>query len=347
MEILAVKNLYIFSFNLIFMIRLNWLFTVLLFFLVGELLIRFDMKTRLFEKDTVVKIATELGSSEEIDLLKENKIPLNDSVMRIMVLGDSYINGGGIDFNKNFSHQLKSLLRKSKVLHVKSIYVLDVTRPSNNNLDNYNTYFRFVKQFKPQIVILGYNLNDIKDNLEKKGKDSISSSALRDLPIKVQEKKNLFQRIYNFLWKSELIHFTTNNINKYLKSRGIIVHNSGFDEKINSYILNESNWVKSKELLSEMIIDANNNKITFILFSMPEIDLLEYPQLFQSVDKILMSFFGSFPKLIFVDGRDIFKGRSSKEFCLSKYDGHPNEKGHLFMAKAICDIIEKNGDHFK
>jgi hypothetical protein len=322
--------------------RINWFFAAIIFLLVGELFVRFDKETKIFEKDDVVKISTKTGINEELELLNKKKVPLSDSVLRIMVLGDSYIYGGGIDLNKNFSHQLKTLLLKSNVLPNKEIHVLDVSRPSNNNLDNYNTYFKYVNEFKPQVVILGYNLNDIKDNLEKDAADTMIDKKTDFLPVKSVEKKNLLQKTYNFFWKSELLSFLSKNFYNYLKSLGIIIPNTGFDEKLSAYVLNKPSWVKSKKLLSEVFIDANKSNIKFILLLMPEIDLLEHPKIFYSADTVFSHFLNPFQNLIFVNGRDIFKNQSSKEFCLSKYDGHPNEEGHLVMARYISKVVEKN-----
>lgn len=325
---------------------LKWASVIILFLIIGELVIRFDEKTKLFETDNVVKISKETGVSEESILLSEHKLPLNDSDLRILVLGDSYIYGGGIDFNNNFSHHLKSLLKNSRLGTREKIYVLDVSRPDNNNLDNYYTYFKYVKLFKPQLVILGYNLNDIKDNLEKKSSDTVSMLKSMGLPVKSESRKNALQKFYNVLWESEVIKFTSKNFYKYMKSMGIIIPHTGFDEKIKAYVLNESSWIKSKAMLTEMFDDAHKQHSTFVVLLMPEIEMLEFPKLFYATDTIIQNFLKPFPDLVFINGRDIFKGQSSETFQLSKYDGHPNEKGHLFMAKYVDKVIETKPDLF-
>ena len=317
-----------------------WIFCSAIFFMVGELVIRLDQKTRFFDCDNVVLITPECGISEESSLLRQNMIPMGDSSLRIMVLGDSYIYGGGIDFNKNFSHDLKTLLKKSRFTSGKKVYVLDVSRPNNNNLDNYNTYFMYVRKFKPQTVILGYNLNDIKDNLEQNQRDTLPSQKGMDLPVKSEEKKNVLQRSYNFMWNSEILKFISKNFYNYLKSKGIIIPKTGFDEKISAYALNKPSWVRSKSLLTEMFEDANKQRIQYVVLLMPEIEMLQYPKLFHTTDTVIENYLKPFPNVTFVNGRDIFKGQPSEKYRLSKYDGHPNELGHMFMAKYMDDIFE-------
>ena len=109
-------------------------FIVLLFMLIGELMIRFDEKFKLLEAKRVVKIATSLTITPEFTMLENNRINKLGSNFRIMVIGDSYIHGGGIDFKDNFSQQLKLIL-KTNNKKFDDIFVLDITKPSSNNLD--------------------------------------------------------------------------------------------------------------------------------------------------------------------------------------------------------------------
>jgi len=305
--------------------------------MIGELMIRFDKKVPIFEDGNIVKIPIKIGDSEELNLLKTNKIPLDDNILRIMVLGDSYIKGGGIDFNKNFSHVLKSFLVKSNSLHYKNIYILDMSRASNNNLDNYNTYFEYINKFKPQLVILGYNINAVNGNLDKVDTLSVSTP-----PLKSSEKLSNKNTLYDLLYQSELIHLTLRNLHKYLKSYGIIFPNSVFDQVLKSYTQNKSNWLKSKELLSQLIVHADKNNIKIITLLCPYIDMLKYPKLFTGTESIIENYFNSFPNLIFINLREAYIGKNPDDFILSVYDGHPNEKGHLLMAKTVYPIIERN-----
>ncbi len=224
---------------------LKWIVPILIFLIVGELLIRFEKNVLMYESDNVVKIPIKIGNSEEFNLLRENKIPLTDDILRIMVLGDSYINGGGIDFNKNFSHNLKSFLKKTNLKQYKKIYVLDLSRPSNNTLDNYKTYFQYIDHFKPQFVILGYNVRAVNGNLNKS--DTLPYSKQTN---KISGSFSKTKKIYDILYKSELIQLTLHNLHKYLKSYGYIIPNSIFDQELKSYTLNKTNWIKSKELFA-------------------------------------------------------------------------------------------------
>lgn len=316
---------------------LKLVLTIFLFLLAGELIIRFDKTFNLFGQENIVRINTEIGESDEIALLKNNLLPINDKDLRILVLGDSYINGGGIDFDKSFSHQLKKMLLSEKIKKFETVYILDVSRPSNNNLDNYNTYFSFVNQFKPQIVILGYNLNDLIDRV--KTIDSSSLNKTIHLPDKVIDEVSTVRKIYNILYVSELLQFTLHNTNKYLKSKGIIIPNSIFDQVISAYFENKPNWQYSKELLTKMILYSETTNSKFIVLLLPKMDLIKYRKIFSKTDKVIKEFFQQFSNVRFLNIGDSIDINKGEEYVLSKYDEHPNEKGHQFMAEVVHRLI--------
>ncbi len=329
--------------------NLKFILTGFVFLLAGEVVIRFDKTFKLFEQDKIVQIKTKIGESEELALLKRDQLPINESDLRILVLGDSYIYGGGIEFNRNFSHQLKKMLLSERLKNFKTVYVLDVSRPSNNNLDNYNAYFSFAGRFKPHIIILGYNMNDLINRSEpaerSSGRIAFASNSSFDpvakMPDKVVEKESVVKKAYRILYKSELLSFSLHNIHKYLKSVGIIFPNSVFDQELSAYVKNKPEWQYSKELLSAMISDAKTENSEFIVLLLPQMDLIQYPGLFSGSEKAIQEFFRQYSNVKFMNLRDSIDIHKGREFVLSKYDEHPNEKGHLFMANLVHGFIFK------
>lgn len=311
-----------------------------IFIIVGELMIRFDESFALLEKRRTVKIATDIEISHEYKLLKNNNFTFSENDLRIMVIGDSYIHGGGIDFEDNFSQQLKKMLNTEK-LNFDQIWVLDVSKPSSNNLDNTTTYFQFANKFRPNIVILGYNINDINGNLDKKLKATTDLVDFKKTQVSSKQSQTLTKKIYKFIYNSSLVHYILYNTHRKLNTYGIIVPNSNFDVVLKSYYQNRENWQKSKVLLKEMISDTMKNNIQLIVYKFPEIHLLDYPQLFSKSNNSIQSYFDNYPSVIYVNGSDIFKGENSKEYILSKYNGHPNEKAHYKMAKDVFSIINE------
>lgn len=319
--------------------HLKFILTVFLFLAAGELVIRIDRSFNIFGRDTVVQIKEEIRESDEMTMLKNNALVLNDQDLRIMVLGDSYIFGAEVDYNLNFTHQLKRMLLSENLGQYKTVYTLDVSRPSNNSMDNYNTYFSFVNRFKPQIVILGYNINDLIDSI--KPVDSLSVSSSIELPGKVQKKISTIKKIYNILYVSALLQFTLHNSNKFLKSKGIVIPDSEFDQEISAYYKNKPNWQYSKEILTRMIVHSQSVNSEFIVLLCPQMDLVKYRKIFSRTDKAIKEFFQPFPNVRFLNLRDSLDVSKGVDYAISRYDEHPNEKGHQFMAETVNRLIVK------
>jgi hypothetical protein len=317
----------------------------MLFIAIGELLIRFDEAFHVMEENKLVKIEASLTITPEFSLLKNDGIDTAGNNFRVMVLGDSYINGGGIEFKDNFSQQLKLLLQTHNRSY-KDIYVLDVSKPSSNNFDNVQTYFQFVEKYKPDAVVLGYNYNDAMGNLDKEMKQT-EIENFEDIRPSTGEKQTLIKRIYDIIYQSRFVFFVLHNLHDELKTHGIVFPNSSFSLMLNDYSENHQNWIRSKSLLQTMIDDAKKRNIRLYVLRFPEINLLEYPKLFSKADATIERFFTQPGSTIhYVNGTEVFKGESSKDNILSKYDGHPNERAHKKMANALFTLITNENEKF-
>lgn len=315
---------------------------LLIFLLVGELIVRFDKRFQPFAENSTVKTAIQLGESEELRLLTHQSLPSTNNDLRVMILGDSYIYGAGINPANNFSNQLRTLL-KSSVTDGRNVYILDVSRPSNNTLDNYNTYFTFVNAFNPNFIILAYNINDINGNLEATTdiKKTLTASPMG------KASASRIKKVYDVLYTSALLQMALKSSNKQLKSMGYVIPSSKFGQDLQSYQTNASNWIKSKELLSEMLTDAAQRNIKTITLLMPEMDLLKRPEIFYEADTSIQNFFSSNPAVTFINGRNLFDKEEGATYRLSKYDGHLNEKAHTLLAnhgREIIATLQRNSD---
>jgi hypothetical protein len=311
---------------------------IFLFIAVGEIILRFDEKFKLFEGTNIVKIPISIAETQEYNLIKENKINLSDSALRVMVIGDSYIRGAGLKTEDNFAQQLKSILVKNNN-KFNNVYVFDASIPKNNNLDNNITYFEYVDKFKPNIVVLGYNYNDVLDNLDLKPQNGKNDSLVENRRSYFKET-SLIKRVAISLFKSEFIRYVHTNLYSQLKVRGIIIPNSEFGLMIDAYATNSDKWVKSKMLLQGIIDDSQKKKIQLIALNCPQTNMIEYPKVFLKADSVIKQFFTTSPSVMYVNLIDIFKGESSKTYILSKYDGHANEKAHKKIAQYVFSLIE-------
>lgn len=306
---------------------------ILTFIIIGEIMIRFDKHYTIFEENRVVKMPTNIKITDEYKLLKQNKLPNNNEILKIMVVGDSYIHGGGIEFKDNFSQQLKKLFKDK----LQEVLILDISKPSSNSLDNNLTYFKYVNDFNPNIIIWGYNMNDIEGNLQKKN----NLDKTNKIKIQGSVDKNFISKVYTTVKKSEFIGYSMSKLHRKLNSYGYLIPGSKFDLNMKSYYENKKNWVQSKNLIKEVLKDIENKSSKLILYKFQDMSI--NPLLTKKANTTIDSFFNNqnSKNLIYVNGNDYFKEDNYEDYRLSKYDGHPNEKAHKKMAQIIFNIINK------
>jgi len=321
---------------------------ILLFILIGEVMMRFDEKFELLQENRVVKALTEIALTAEYTMLKANTFAVDSNDLRVMVLGDSYISGAGLDPKDNFCQQLKELL-KANNRRFRNIFVFDASIPKNNNLDNNETYFTYVDKFKPDIIVLGYNYNDLMENLQKKNASDTIDKSTEKARSSI-EKKSTVRRMVDFAFKSKFARYLHANLYTQLKARGIIFPNSEFDVMMRSYSENSERWNTSKILLKEWLDDAQKRNIETIVLQCPQTDLMKYRKLFVHADSAIKHFFESSPGVEYRSVVDFLKGEDLSKYVLSKYDGHSNAKAHKKIAEAVYALIRANsvwGESFK
>lgn len=313
---------------------------ICLLLFIGEGLIRFDKRFDLLN-NSPKKISVKL---EETDLLKsvEERLFTTDSnQFRILVLGDSYIHGVGIASSEKFSKKLSFLLNENNKSNLKFL-VLDVSRPSNNTLDNYNSFKYFQEIFKPHVVFWAYNFNDILNGLEIANVNTIESNKQKSAPNRIPKKftglKKFTKQIYSF---SELLRYVSTNAQNKLKSHGIVLPFGDFNYLTSKAYLDTSNdWKTTQRILSETSRICKLNQSEFILYKMPDFNLLQQNELFTTINESIFKYCDTNPSIIYMDGSNDFKGLNGNHFQLSKYDGHPNANAHLLIANSVLNQIK-------
>jgi hypothetical protein len=313
---------------------LKYILYTCLFFLIGELIIRIDLKYDLLNKSPN-KIEVKIEESELRNKIEQGNFIPNSNQIRILVIGDSYINGGGISTDNKFSKNLSYLLEKD-------ILILDISRPSNSTLDNYNSFMFYQEKFKPQFVFWAYNFNDILYSIPQinpsKKRNTVKLPPKRVTKKRIGLKKYVSQ-LYSF---SELIRYISSNTQKQLKFRGVVLPIGEFYQLTQkTYLETNKNWIDTKKKLDSVSQICKRNQSKFILYRMPEFNLLNHPQLFSIFDKEMVDYVDSNRNITYFNGIEDFNNEDGDKFMLSKYDGHPNELAHMRIAKKIAEYINR------
>lgn len=312
----------------------------ILFLFVGEMLIRIDIKFDLLNS-APKKISVMIERSNLLNLVDSGLFVPDSSGFRVMVIGDSYIHGGGIGPEHKFSKVLASILDSLGIN--KSIQILDVSRPSNNTQDNFNSLLFYGVRFQPDYVIWAYNFNDILGPIHGVGDEKTTTELVENekAPIRIRkETKGIKELILNIYKLSELAGYLSSTLQKELKLKGIVIPAGDFYYLIKrAYLESNENWMKSKEIIGEAAHICDSYGATFILYKMPEFNLLSNRKLYRNADQALTSFVDTVPNIVYRDGFNDFNDGNGDQFMLSKYDGHPNVLAHRVIAESVSKFI--------
>jgi len=271
---------------------------IIIFLLLGEVILRIDQKITPFAQDDHIFLAVKLTETPELKMAAANSVPLDDSTFRVMVLGDSYINGWGTDENRKFSNLLRKNLTNSASGRYKRFLVLDISKPGNNTLDNYNEYRQYYASFKPQTIILPYNINDVEDNLDEVRNTADNNNKQEHKHI---NKPNFGKKLYDIIYQVHLVQYLLHNFHSYLKGQGIVIPNSELDNQLKSYTQNIENWVKSKRILNKMIREIGEKKEKLVVILMPEYNVINNLSAFNPTYTIISQFFTGHPNTTFIN----------------------------------------------
>lgn len=236
---------------------------------------------------------------------KEYKIPKPKDIKRILVLGDSITLGWGVKLEDTYPQILESLLNFNSTVTYEVI---------NSGVGNYNAKNELANLKKlvaldPDIIILGFYINDIEENT---------------YPSKIQlwiKSKSYF---YAFI-SDKLINLKyKNNFEKYYLNL--------YEDKNNKESL--------KQTIDEMIRIANNNLIPFVFVNIPEFHKFEnYP--FTQVNQFIETEIVMDQNITYVNLLSIFDNKSvlPEDIWVSIQDTHPNVVGHKIIAQSIYENL--------
>ena len=293
--------------------------------------------------------------------LRDNKFNarLDKNTKRILLLGDSFTFGFGVEQEETYGSILENLLNKN--------YTILNAGVGGYSLDMEYIYLKEKGlKFNPDIVIVGFFIgNDVRDidshkwvELdEKKLPKKIASnkvyidnqSRLRAIGDEDVIKDNSFPILYNlnvFLsYKFHIYIFFKDRLKiLFYKLTG---QEESFEKSIyRSYYDNETEllWKKTEDILLEMNQLVGENGKPFVIALIPSRDQLNKEKddtySFTNPNRRLVNF-GKGHNLIIIDLLPYFKEiNNSKKFYYEK-DSHWNSDGHKFAGKKIYERLKE------
>ena len=323
------------------MFRIILKFAVVLL-VVGEIVVRFDEHTLFFQEARNLILANTYKESVEKSLADTGTMPVRRGDIRIMLLGDSKLYGVGVGPAKSAGALVKAKLQRES--NRRSVYLLDLTEPGSNTFYNRRAFDQYQGAVSPQVVILAYNHNDVYgDQGEEQQTRDTSSLTPSPASVTTNTRRDRFLGIVTtaraLLGQSHAMTFTLVKLNMELKLAGVIVPGTEFHHLINrSHASDYPGWIASQKHLLAIADACRARHITFIVYIVPELEMLPRYSVFTRLDGYLMNYFKGMGVRSH-NGVEPFRKRRGETFALSRYDGHPNEAAHEIIADDLFHEI--------
>ncbi len=236
---------------------------------------------------------------------------------RVMVVGDSYVHGDGIEYPEDrFSDQLAAKLG--------SDYVVFNLGKGGTNVKHYIEGI-LNYPYQPDILVVSLGINDIKGAaLEDQWLNRPTSTGV-EIPKLVSP---LVENSYaiNFLYY-RLLHLWRGQQPDTLWEWYLSVYNEP-----------DSWWIYQRQMLS-IYEGAQSEQIPMFVAVFPSMQYVEQTEVVTS--RIINLFQEQGVQTI--DVADLIRGISPDELMASQTDAHPNELVHSLVADALYEMFVKEG----
>ena len=327
----------------------------------GEFLIKLDIKYNItyFDNHRTIKSDSKVLEALEFDTLN---FKLKKNQNRIMIIGDSYIEGIGINETFRFKNQLNEFLIKNSTFN-KEHLILNLSQPGNNFIDKYFSFLEYYNLYQPDIILWFHTINDLfmdslkveslKEKLIKlenrlhvtnqsqtstdKNLNNISKSM--DLELKPMKYQAMMHKLENIIKKSYLLNYLKENIYNELLLRGISIPYGDFFEITQNLYKDERREFKLyKSIFNNILNQLKNDNVKLVFYYMPEYNLIDQPKYFKNIDTSLFKYFNN-KNIIYIDGKNNLINHSFDEVCSTRSDGHPNSFAHKIITNTIGELI--------
>jgi hypothetical protein len=231
----------------------------------------------------------------------------------IFVVGDSLAAGLGIkDYKDRFSNVLQDILGENWL-------VVNIAQCGWDTANEYKAIRSY--PHKPDIIVLSYYINDIKDAAEKVG---INEPIFPDM-------SHVHSLYLSFVRNSYFINYVYWRIRRHME-RDLGEFYWEYLEKLYS---NKKVWEAHKKELLHIVRYTQKNDIRLITVLFPILTVVERSKLLLIKVEDLMKH----NHIETIDLSTILSGRNPHELIVNSFDFHPSKKLHKEVGELLYDLI--------
>lgn len=259
---------------------------------------------------------------------RENEYPLSrqPGVRRIVVLGDSFTFGVGVNFDETFSKRLERRLNESGAPHE----VINFGISGYNSSLELATYREAAARFKPDLVILGYVLNDTQ-RMGGGGERFVGEAeSARSHFLSVHHAMKRHSLLYRFLAPR------VGAVAGLFNARYAL---GATHAMIRSFADDAPGWLESRQALLDIVREAREAGAETLVVIFPMmLDFATYPlkDAHTSITRFCQDH-----GIAVLDMLPAFAGQDASELTVL-LDGHPNGRAHEIFATGIYEHLLRN-----
>jgi lysophospholipase L1-like esterase len=241
---------------------------------------------------------------------KEYLVPKPKDVYRIIVLGSSLTFGWGVAEEKSYVSLVERWLEGET--GKKKIEIINTSVCNYNSVRKIEAFFEKSLVFEPDMIILSFFINDAENLQAKRGSFLLRNSQLAVL---------LWTRYHQVIRR---IGITEDIVNYYKKL----------------YSDDSEGWLRCQQSMKDLANYSKENQLVVLLTMIPEIhNLQNYP--YKDIHAIMRRKAAEL-NFSFLDFYDALKNVEAHKIWAMRGDPHPNEKGHLIMARFLYNYLIHN-----
>jgi hypothetical protein len=273
-----------------------------------------------------------------------------DGVKRIVLLGDSFAMGCGVNFEDSFSEQMRKLIEESDI----NLEVVNLGVPSYGNAEELIVLKEEGLKYKPDLVLLAWHPSDYAENART------NLFSLEDGRLTRKSKTySPSARISEFLFQFELYQWITEHSQFYSFIRHLVyLHvrkplpvlferiSSVFKSKTNKGNLttdkqefrNKSDGLYSQKLTIALLKEMNRecilNGSNFLILDIPiKLSRTEFESRFPVVEDAMMEHFNVFNPI------ELFKQQNGEKIYWEDSEGHFTPLGCHIVGEGLAKLI--------
>jgi len=269
-------------------------------------------------------------------------VPKPEGTYRILVLGDSFTWGIGLEVEETLPKQLERLLRRERP----DLEVINASIPGQNTTHELATLREKGLRYEPDMVVLAYCLNDIEFDPDVTvgagGATPAAPHAGASPPARAllyDPTKGLRGFVYWFQLRSKLVAFLVPRVGNLLRRVGLLksAEFSWVEKTFQGYTEENLGWRESRGALAELAQVCRERRLPLIVAIYPLLT-----QLHQYRGRGAHETVRSECERLGIPAVDllgVFENRDAWELWVNFMDGHPNAKAHALATEALLPLV--------